>query len=233
MLGVGAFIAVLGLTSTTASQNDARFNKLTATQVTVKDSGGGDAAEVPLAFPQDADARIGRLNGVTAAGVYWKVRLSADQTVGSTPLTQSDDPHVRTDVIAASPGLLDSAGPHLAQGRVFDSYHDSKRRQVAVLGSAIAVRLGITTLDTQPAVFIGNTPFTVIGILDDVVRKPELLLSVVVPRTTAEHIWGPAQRRSRRDARLHPARRGTPNRGRGRPRAAPRAPGVLQCDPAS
>lgn len=36
-----------------------------------------------------------------------------------------------------------------------------------------------------------NQPFTVTGIIEDTERKADLLLSVVVPRTTAEKIWGP------------------------------------------
>lgn len=81
----------------------------------------------------------------------------------------------------------------MAQGRLYDEYHSRTKQRVAVLGSGTAARLGITTLDTRPAVFIGTEPFTVIGIIDDVERKADLLLSVMVPRTTAEDIWGPPE----------------------------------------
>ncbi|MGW7412024.1 ABC transporter permease [Streptomyces sp. NPDC054863] len=191
VLGVGAFIAVLGLTATATSQIDTHFSELTATEVSVADTGGDDSGHVRLAFPTDADARIEALNGVTAAGIHWKVRLSAEQPVSTTPNNTADNAAARTQVTAVSPGLLRAAGPHMAQGRTFDAFHDDKRQQVAVLGSSTAARLGITTLKTQPAVFIGDVPFTVIGILDDVDRKPDLLMSVMVPRGTAEHVWGP------------------------------------------
>ncbi|OKI06189.1 ABC transporter [Streptomyces sp. CB02923] len=190
VLGVGSFIAVLGLTGTAASQIDGRFSELTATEVTVQDTGGTDSGHVPLAFPADADTRVGRLNGVTAAGVCWKVRLAAGQAVRSTP-ARGTGSTAQTSLIAASPGALRAAGPSLAQGRTFDPYHDSHRERVAVLGAATAARLGITTVETRPAVFIGDTAFTVIGIVDDLERKPELLMSVLVPRSTAEHLWGP------------------------------------------
>lgn len=39
--------------------------------------------------------------------------------------------------------------------------------------------------------FIGDVPFTVVGIVGDVERKADLLLSVIVPRTTAAALWGP------------------------------------------
>lgn len=73
VLGVGAFVAILGLTATASSQIDARFNLLTATEVSVEDIGGQDAELVPLAFPAEADARVEALHGVEAAGVYWTV----------------------------------------------------------------------------------------------------------------------------------------------------------------
>ncbi|WP_329140850.1 ABC transporter permease [Streptomyces sp. NBC_01476] len=191
VLGVGAFIAVLGLTGTAAAQIGARFDRLKATEVTVEDTGGQDAADVALSFTSDADARVDRLNGVRAAGVFWRVRLGADQPVRSVPLGAGGGTDAQTQVIAASPGLLAAAEPRFSQGRAYDAFHERYRQQVAVLGRTTAERLGITTVRTHPAVFVGSLPFTVIGIVDDVVRKPELLMSVLVPRATAEHLWGP------------------------------------------
>lgn len=191
VLGVGAFVAILGLTATASSQIDARFNLLTSTEVSVEDIGGQDAELVPLAFPADADARVEALHGVEAAGVYWTVTPPGGAlTVRAAPVGDAAAGE-QTQVVAASPGVLAAAHPHVRLGRTFDAYHDRTGSRVAVIGSALASRLGITTLDTQPAVFIGDVPFTVIGIVDDVQRKADLLLSVVVPRTTAERVWGP------------------------------------------
>lgn len=47
VLGVGTFVAVLGLTATATGQIGDRFNALTATEVTVEDTGGPDAAFTP------------------------------------------------------------------------------------------------------------------------------------------------------------------------------------------
>ncbi|MFG2537389.1 ABC transporter permease [Streptomyces sp. NPDC048511] len=190
VLGVGTFVAVLGLTATTSSQIDSRFNTLTATEVTVEDTGGSDAGEVANSFPEDADARLGRLNGVRAAGVYWTVASEQARTVRAAPVATGGNEEP-TRIVAASAGVLRAAGPELAQGRVFDAFHERTGQEVVVLGAGVAARLGITTLETRPAVFIGERPFLVIGILDDVDRRSELLLSVIVPRTVAERLWGP------------------------------------------
>ncbi|MFI5687256.1 ABC transporter permease [Streptomyces sp. NPDC051636] len=189
ILGVGTFVAILGLTATTSAQIDARFNVLTATEVTVEDTGGEDPDLTPLAFPKDADARVERLHGVEEAGVYWTVQFESGANVRSAPIGDSGGEQIQ--VVAASPGTLEAAGTHLASGRIFDRLHNSRADQVAVIGSGVAARLGITTLETQPAVFVGDQPFTVIGIVDDTDRKADLLLSVVVPRSAAERLWGP------------------------------------------
>ncbi|KAB2588250.1 ABC transporter permease [Streptomyces arboris] len=189
VLGVGTFVTVLGLTATTSSQIDSRFNELTATQVTVEDTGGEQPEYLENAFPADADRRVEALKGVRKAGVYWPVRLAPEELVSAAPPGTGEEGE-RTEVVAASPGILDAAGPVLEEGRTFDAYHDRRGENVAVIGSGLAARLGISTLETAPAVFVGDHAFTVIGTIADVERKADLLLSVVVPRTTAERIWG-------------------------------------------
>ncbi len=59
-----------------------------------------------------------------------------------------------------------------------------------MIGAGAAARLGIRSLESQPAVFVGDEAFLVIGIVADVQREADLLLSVVVPHTTATQIWG-------------------------------------------
>lgn len=192
VLGVGSFVAILGLTATTSSQIDARFSVLGATEVTVEDVARSQDQFTGPGFPADADERTERLGGVRDAGVYYTVRLPTDGTVRAAPVGDAARGE-KIDVVAASPGALRAAVPRIDRGRLYDAYHSGTRQRVAVLGAAVASRPGITTLDTAPAVFIGDEPFTVVGIIGDVERKADLLLSVVVPRTTAEEIWGPPQ----------------------------------------
>ncbi|GGT28241.1 ABC transporter permease [Streptomyces purpureus] len=189
VLGVGTFVAILGLTATASSQIDDRFNALSATEVTVEDIAREHDEFLELSFPADADARVGRLNGVRHAGVFWSVRLDEDTTVRSAPVGASGDGR-QIQVVAASSGVLRAAVPTLTEGRIFDAWHDTAHQRVAVIGAGVAARLGITTLEARPAVFIGDEAFTVIGIVGDVRRKADLLLSVVVPRTTAQQVWG-------------------------------------------
>jgi putative ABC transport system permease protein len=54
VLGIGSFVAIVGLSQTASGQIGKQFNRLDATQVTVLDSGADHAADPTLDFPQDA-----------------------------------------------------------------------------------------------------------------------------------------------------------------------------------
>ncbi|MCE7080351.1 ABC transporter permease [Streptomyces sp. ST2-7A] len=192
VLGVGSFVAVLGLTATTSHQVDSRFDLLAATSVVVEDRAAEHDPYAGPALPQEAEERVARVNGVTRTGVFWPVRTPHGTSVRSSPVGPAANGE-EVPVVAASPALLGAAEPVLAHGRVFDAFHAENSLKVAVLGSSVAARLGITGLETGPTVFIGDEAFTVIGVVEDVRRQPDLLLSVLVPHTTAEMLWGPPE----------------------------------------
>ncbi|MEO7288499.1 MAG: ABC transporter permease, partial [Jatrophihabitantaceae bacterium] len=134
----------------------------------------------------DLEARASRVNGVTHAGTYWQVQPAGPVT-GRQDGTAQDS---GIDVYAASPGLLPAAQASLASGVPINSFHNNRAEPVALLGKSAAARLGITSLQYQPAVFIAGRAFTVIGILQDVPRLPALVLSVVIPDRTALRDFG-------------------------------------------
>jgi macrolide transport system ATP-binding/permease protein len=73
----------------------------------------------------------------------------------------------------------------LKTGRFPDLGHSQGAHRVAVLGPDAALRLGIVSLEQLPAISIGDYLYLVVGILRDVVRRPELLGSVIIPEGTA------------------------------------------------
>ncbi|MGH8828479.1 MAG: ABC transporter permease, partial [Jiangellaceae bacterium] len=194
LLGVGALVAVLGLTATATGQISERFTVLAATEVVVEQN--ADAATrhnggAPyMAFPEDADARVGALNGVRNAGVWWDIEVEQAGVSRLPPGSAMEDAIDNITVMAVSPGALRAMNPEFSVGRGYDEFHDSRQENVALLGSAAAHQLGITRIDSFPAIFIDGQPFTVIGILSDVERNTGALLNVVIPRRTAEHWWG-------------------------------------------
>ncbi len=196
ILGTGALVAVLGLTTTANAQIGRQFNVLTATTVTVVDSGNsaaGSASGSGIDFPANASAKIDRLHGVVNSGVYWGVPLS-NPTISAIPAVAQDSSQNvggGLTVYAADSGLLAAVQPTVKIGTLFNSYYDASAAHVAILGPAASSALGISELAGNPAVFVDGVPFTVVGIISKVERVPEMLLGVIIPRSTALDLYGP------------------------------------------
>ena len=194
MLGVGAFVAVLGLTSTASGQIGRQFTLLEATTVTVDDIGAAQpdagGANPAVDFPPDADARTSALRGVVNGGVYWSAPIH-NPVISATPDRVDDSSGQTVAVYAASPGALRAMQPTLESGTLYNTFHQDRGERVAVLGIDAARQLGITNLAAQPAVLINDTAFTVVGIIGDVQRLPQTLLSVMIPSSTALSLYGP------------------------------------------
>ena len=198
ILGVGALVATLGLAKTAGNQIVSRFDELEATEVVVRPASGGDGfrpfggdgSRQTSVLPWDAEDRLTRLNGVTAAGTSSAVP-TGDRLARSVPVV---DPLGQTEfqipVIAASAGLFDASRAELAVGRLFDAGHDRRADPVAVLGPAAAQRLNVTRIDNQPTIFVGDESLAVVGILADTARRPELLSAIIIPNGTARDRFG-------------------------------------------
>jgi len=177
--GVAAFIATTGLATTARAQVANSFDALKATQVIVIDADPDGTNP----FRDDADRQLERLNGVNHAGVWWTINNPAlDARPTATPTAPQPS---NLSVIAATPGALAAARPQIAGGVIFDRFHDQNHEHVAVLGRQAAERLGITRVDNQPAVFIGDTGYTIVGVIEDVARNEAFLSAVIVPAGTA------------------------------------------------
>ncbi|MFB7370808.1 ABC transporter permease [Streptomyces sp. NPDC056222] len=193
VLGVGAFVAVLGLTSTATGQIGKAFTTLKATTVTVLDHLPEDSSTAPeLHFPADADERVQRLNGVEAAGVWWQPSLR-NPSVGTRPGRPGEDGDGAQGVrvYAASPGLLAATRAEVSSGVLYNQFHRGRAEPVCVLGAGAARILGVSRVDNQPVVFVDNTAYTVVGIVADAETVPELMLGVILPETTALQRYGP------------------------------------------
>jgi putative ABC transport system permease protein len=189
VIGVGALVATLGLSKTAGNQIVGRFDALSATDVVVSPSAraGGAGATV---LPWDAESRLLRLNGVAAAGTLSDVDVRGD-LVRSVPV---NDPlaagAVQLPMKAASPGLFRAVHAGLSTGRLFDAGHSLRGDRVLVLGPNAARRLGIARVDEQPAVFVGDRVYAVIGLLSSVRRQPSLLGAAIMPEGTARREFG-------------------------------------------
>ena len=183
MLGLASLIATVGLSRTAGSQIIDQFDELSASQVMItgRSNGRGGTSAV---LPWRVEDRLDRLNGVVASGaVADVVNPGPIRTVPVLDLAGEYE-HV-VPVLAASAGLLDAVRGHIAVGRWFDSGHVARGDPVAVIGSDLASELGITRLEVQPGLYIGEHYFTVIGIVDEALRDRGFLGSVMITSTAA------------------------------------------------
>ena len=191
VIGLAALVATVGLTRTAGNRVISQFDRLAATELFITARPGQATGIVdPRAIPWDAPARLHRLNGVVAAGTLSEVEVG-NVLVSSSPVRDPQNQSAfKLGVRAASPDLFDAVRAKLTTGRLSDAGHSERADRVAVLGPDAASRLRINGLEQLPAIFIGDQLYLVIGILQDVARKPELLGSVLIPEGTARRHFG-------------------------------------------
>jgi ABC-type antimicrobial peptide transport system permease subunit len=183
VLGLASLIATVGLSRTAGSQIIDQFDELSASQVmiTARSNGRGGTAGV---LPWGVEQRLDRLNGVVASGaVADVVNPGAIRTVPVLDVTGEYE-HV-APVLAASSGLLEAVRGHIAVGRWFDDDHVGRGDPVVVIGSDLAADLGISRLEVQPGLYIGEHYFTVIGIVDEALRDRGFLGAAIITSTMA------------------------------------------------
>jgi hypothetical protein len=192
VIGVAALVATMGLSKTAGNQIVGHFDAVAATDVVVTpvpaaQRSGGAAQNV---IPWDAEARMRRLNGVAEAGTLAEVNVRG-ALVRSVPINDPlGNSEIQLPVRAASPGLWRAVRADLVAGRFPDRGHSARGDRVAVLGMNAARRLGITNLDQQPAIFVGDRLYQVIGLVGGVERQVSLLGSLTIPNGTARNEFG-------------------------------------------
>ena len=191
VLGVGAFVAVLGLTSTGAGQISHQFTILQDTTVNVQDNGPVNNVAPPgtnpaIGFPSDADEIAQHITGVVAAGVWWPVSL-ADGTSFTGSLALSASAVQTVSLVAASPGAVRAMGLTMVAGSPLSSYENDSAQHVALIDTSTASELGIAParLASHPAVFVNGVAYTVVGIYSSAQRVVSDESAMLIPENTA------------------------------------------------
>jgi putative ABC transport system permease protein len=198
VLGVGAFVAVLGLTATGAGQISHEFTVLEDTTVTVADNGPANNVTPPgtnpaIGFPADADAIAGHIHGVVAAGVWWPVALP-EETSFSASLALSGTASQTVNLLAATPGAVRAMVPAMVAGSPLSDYENDTAQHVAMIDTATATSLGISParLPSDPAVFVNGIAYTVVGIYSSAERVASGG-AMLIPEKTALADYGNPQ----------------------------------------
>jgi len=90
----------------------------------------------------------------------------------------------------------------VAQGAFLDD--SSSALPNVVLGAVAAERLGIHTVDNSPQVYLSNTYFTVVGILDPIPLAPNIDRAALIGQPIAELLYEVEEQPSRVYVRTHP-----------------------------
>ena len=192
VLGIASLVVTVGLAQTAAGQIARQFDAVAATQVVVEpvmsQTYSGERATGRI--PWDVEDRLLRIAGVEGAGGLGSVGIG-DAEITAVPVNDPSAPSLALPpVIATTPGLLEAVRGHVATGRYFDAGHDQRADRVVVLGARAATRLGVHRVDRQPSIFIGERSYTVIGIIEGVQRRSDLLDAVILPIGTAQVDFG-------------------------------------------
>ena len=180
-IGVGAMVAVLGLSASSQAGLLAEIDRLGTNLLTVEngDSLIGEKAELPVSAP----AMIGRIPKVE--------RVAATAALSAAVYRSPLIPSIQTSglqVQAASVDLLPAVGTTVAQGRYLNAA--TAREPVAVLGAEAARRLGIDRVFPGQRVWLGGKWFYVVGILRPAVLASEIDRSVLVGFDAAKRHLG-------------------------------------------
>ena len=175
------------------------------TPVPAAQRAGGAAVNV---IPWDAEARMKRLNGVAQAGTLARgerARRSSCARCRST-IRSGPDRHPASGAGRIARAVARPCAPSSSPDGCPTRGHSARGDRVAVLGINAARRLGITNLDQQPAIFIGDRLYQVIGLVGGVGRQVSLLGSLTIPNGTARREFGARRRPARCRSRPRSAR---------------------------
>lgn len=186
-IGVGAIVAVLGLSSSSQAGLLAEIAKLGTNVLTVQ--AGQALTGDPAKLPKQAPTMIGRIDGVTNV-----------QSVGAVPkLTVYRTPEIPAintnglSVSASTVNLPSAVSASIAQGRYLNDA--TVNEPVAVLGAAAARYLGIERVWPGNRIWVVRADgagrwFYVAGILNQAPLAPGLDASVFVGYPAAEKLLG-------------------------------------------
>jgi len=177
MIGIGAMVAVLGLSESSKSDLLAQLDRLGTNMLQVQ--AGTGIGLGPGTLPEESVAMAGRIGPVQTVSSVSEV----DAKVYKNDLVPSGQSG-GLSVLAADADLLDTLQGSMADGVFLDEANPNY--PVVVLGSVTAERLGIRGLDVPTRVWLGDEWFTVVGVMESLALSPDLDRAAIVSVAAAE-----------------------------------------------
>ncbi len=173
-LGIAVLVTTIGITQTLSNQVTDQFDALRATQVLVRSA---DTAQESM--PIEADVSVNRIDGVVSSGMISRIGALAVRHPGNPESALS------VDIVAATPAALEVLELTLSSGRLYDGFHQANTPNVVLVGKDIATRLGFASPDGTASLTIDGDRFLILGIVDNVGRRPAMQGELIIPLTTS------------------------------------------------
>jgi putative ABC transport system permease protein len=177
MIGIGAMVAVLGLSESSKSDLLSQLDRLGTNMLQVQAGTGIGLGSGEL--PTEAASMVGRIGPVEMVTAVSDVAVAKVYRNDLVPSGQSGGLSVR----AAEPNLLETLQGGMADGVFLDE--TTPDYPVTVLGSVAAERLGIRSLDTPISVWLGDQWFSVVGIMESLELSSDLDRAALVSGAAA------------------------------------------------
>ncbi|WP_110589787.1 ABC transporter ATP-binding protein/permease [Microbacterium suaedae] len=168
-LSLALVVTTLGLAASAQTQVSSEFDVVTSRDVSARVDGDGVSPAIPRSTGVTL-AALGELNGVAAAAIL------AD--VGSRGV------RVGPPRGAVSTGTLLGTGEVEEALRLDVAWAGDTTRELtadtAIVGAYLADNLGLTAVDLEPTIDVDGRTVTVVGIIDDSPRAPDLMGKLVL-----------------------------------------------------
>jgi putative ABC transport system permease protein len=180
-IGIGAMVAVVGVSASAQANLLAEIDALGTNLLTA--TPGQTFLGANEVLPDTSVAMIAHMQQVQSAVAVYQV---AGANVYRSPLVpQSESGGIGVD--AAADNLPEVLGTSMASGHFLDAVGD--RYPEVVLGAQAAGALQIDRVGGHVLVYLGNTWFTVVGILKQVLLDSSLDSDVFIPLPVAERMF--------------------------------------------
>jgi putative ABC transport system permease protein len=180
-IGIASMVAVLGVSASSRAALLATIDRLGTNLLTVEPGQSflGEQSELPTT----AAARVSDMPGVERSAAIYQldgVSVRRNQLVD-----EADDSGIT--VYATDRTLPRTLGAEMAFGHFLTPVE--QQFPTVVLGKVAAKRLGVSSTDGNPAVYLGGQGFAVVGILDTVTLDPSIDRAALVgrPEATADY----------------------------------------------
>jgi len=200
-IGIAAMVAVLGISESSKAGLAAQLNELGTNLLTVAPGQTflGKSAELPEA----AERAVRNLSSVRSAAAVSAISSASVRRNSYIEAAETGG----VGVYAADPELLATLGGRVLEGRFLSPA--SERYPLVVLGSVAAQRLGVTSLTVDGRgveVYLGNTWFTVAGVIGPQPLAPEIERAALIGYPIAHSLFGTSRHATMLYVRADPER---------------------------